>query len=394
MRSLPLPETGGSFDDLYNLFDIDENGQKLSLGWLLAAYQPQGARAHLELCGQQGSGKTTFLRMLIRLIDPAEVDVRSMPKDEDALVIAVSNRTVLAFDNVSHLPVEQADAYCRVSTGGGLGKRALYTDGDEVLISVQIPLAWTGINSVIGNYADLQDRTVTVTLQPLDEKKYRPESDLWACFDAVHARLLGSLYDALSMAIRRRNEVRLTRRPRLADFTEWVEAAAPSLGWAPGEFLHVLTESRESASELAVESSPIGDPIVSLVKRSGGTWQGTATELLDEIRTLSDDDRRKLRGFPKQANQLSNALKRLRPALLNVGIKVDFEHSRTGRSITLSRTVHELARQQAQLLIDGGWAQVESLRADLATNTHLSQEDREISEEALEIAEAELRKAA
>lgn len=333
---LPVPEPGGSLDELRRLFAFSDDNWMLIVGWLVGCFQADGGRALLELMGQQGSGKTTLLRLLIALVDPSEVPARSMPRDEETLSIAVQNRSVLALDNVSSLTPEMSDALCRVSTGGGIGRRQLYSDSDEVLLRVQLPLAWTGIAPMTLNRPDLADRTVSVVVEPLDETQYRSERALLAEFETMRPRLVGALCSAVSSALAHRDAVHIDGLPRLADFALWVEAAAIGMGWSTGAFTDALGASRTTNSAQAVDASPIG-PLIVAFANEHPHWQGSAGDLLGELRTRSDDETKRSRGFPKQPNHLSGTLRRLQPALVSMGIRVGFERSRTGSVIQIDR---------------------------------------------------------
>lgn len=334
---IPDPEQGGTLDELRQLFSLDDDNWMLLLGCLIGVFQADGGRAQLELVGRQGSGKSTLARMFVSLVDPSEVPVRSMPKDEEALLIAVQHRSVLALDNVSNMPGEMSDAVCRVSTGGGLGRRQLYSDSDEVLLKVQLPLVWTGIAPVTTNRPDLADRTLSVTLEPLDSTQYRSERSLLAEFEAMRPRLFGALCDAVSMALRNRDTVRLAELPRLADFALWVEAAAPAFEWEPGAFTAALGLSRINANAQAIDASPIGQLVVDFTMAQTQAWESSATDLLTVLRDRADDETRRARGFPRQANHLSNALRRLQPALITAGVYVGFGRNRDGSIIRLER---------------------------------------------------------
>jgi energy-coupling factor transporter ATP-binding protein EcfA2 len=336
MRPLPLPTSGCSLEELRKLFNIDDDAWKLIIAYVLGCYCPRGARAFIELSGQQGSGKTTLLRMIIALTDPSEVDVRAMPKDEESLVVAVLARAMLGIDNLSSLSKEMADALCRLSTGGGIGRRRHYSNDEESLLKAQLPVGWTGINSIMAGHTDLQDRTMAVNLLPIQSDQYQSEADLWDRFFEIQSDLLGAIYSAVSMAILRLPDVSKERTPRMADFARWVEAAAPSFDWEEDDFLNTYEASRNSASTLAVEHSPIGDLIIELIRKDG-SFEGPASELLERLRAMADDERKHQRGFPKQANHLSAHLKRIARALAAMGVDVDFEHARASRSITIRK---------------------------------------------------------
>ena len=78
-------------------------------------------------------------------------------------MIAAQNNHILLYDNLSQIPPRISDAFCRLSTGGGLSKRKLYTDDSEVVLEAQRPVILTGIGfGAIRD--DLADRAIRVEL--------------------------------------------------------------------------------------------------------------------------------------------------------------------------------------------------------------------------------------
>jgi len=49
--------------------------------------------------------------------------------------ISLGKHAVPVFDNLSRMPDWMVDSFCRAVTGAASEKRALYTDGDSVLLS-------------------------------------------------------------------------------------------------------------------------------------------------------------------------------------------------------------------------------------------------------------------
>ncbi len=353
MLPLPQPAPAGSLNDLTRLANTDpERPDDLTLivGWLLGTFCLEGGRAILELNGEQGSCKTTLARMLRRIVDPCTVPLRTPPRDERDMVIAASNGLVVAIDNLSELKDWTSDALCRLSTGGGIGGRELYTDIDEVMLDAQRPCLLTGINSVATN-SDLGDRTISITLPAIPSEHRRTETELRADFESAHPQLLGGLLNAVAAALANRDAVDLPRKPRLADFVAWVEAAAPALGWEPGDFLAAFEASRRNVDAVAIEAMPIGPAVLKFVAGlDEDQWQGTASQLLVALNALADEETRKDRDWPKRANRLSNQLRRIAPNLRRVGVWVGWDRSGDAgtRAIILTKNKDVWDRQDRQ----------------------------------------------
>ena len=240
LRALPLPAPDPeALDRLRQLINLpaDNGGNdnfRLVVAWLVAALYPNGPYPVLALDGEQGSGKTTVCRMLRRLVDPNAAVLRATPRTEDDLLIAATNGRVIALDNVSFIENDMADALCRVATGAGFGKRTLYSDLGETIISVCRPVLLNGIPSLLAR-GDLADRSIAVTMPHIPDDKRRPEAAVWAEYDGAAPGILALLLDGLVMALKRLPTLQLATLPRMADFARLACAAAPAFGWAEAD---------------------------------------------------------------------------------------------------------------------------------------------------------------
>lgn len=342
---LPVPaRSPGALADLGELLNL-RPGEKstpsadfmLAVAWLVAALHPEGPFPVLALDGEQGSAKTTTARMLRRLVDPNVADVRAVPREERDLLIAARNGRVVALDNLSSLDAQMADALCRVATGGGLGERALYTNGEEHVVHVQNPVLLNGIPSLLAR-GDLADRAVALTLPAIPDERRRPEADIWRDFDRAAPGVLALLLDALAMALRDGPGLRLPRLPRMADFARVACAAAPAFGWSADAMIAAMEENRAGAVAGVIEA----DAIASAVQAIAGeqqAWTGTSTDLLAKINEKTALDRQRERDWPKDATRLSARLRRVAPALRRAGVELTLPDAggRAGRLITVQQ---------------------------------------------------------
>src|SRR5206468_1138077 len=182
--------------------------------------------------------KTVLSKLLKALIDPNAAPVRSLSREERELMIAANNGYLLAFDNLSNLPIWLSDALCRLASGGSFAVRQLYTDDEEVLFEAARPILLNGIEEVVSR-PDLGDRAIFLTLPPVGEAQRRPESELWREFEIARPRMLGALLDAVVHGLRTVGRVHLDRLPRMADFALWAAACEPTL-WPAGTFARAL----------------------------------------------------------------------------------------------------------------------------------------------------------
>src|SRR6266436_7201080 len=224
MLPLPVPQPEGSIEALLPLLNLScRNDFVLVVAWLLATLRSRGPYPLLAISGEQGSAKTVLSKLLKALIDPNAAPVRALSREQRELMIAANNSYLLAFDNLSGLPVWLSDALCRLASGGSVAVRRLYSDDEEVLFEAVRPVSLNGIEEVISR-PDLGDRAIFLTLTPIGDAQRRPEGELWRQFELVRPHILGALLDAVAQGLRARGHVRLEALPRMADFALWATA--------------------------------------------------------------------------------------------------------------------------------------------------------------------------
>src|SRR5690606_28557843 len=149
-------------------------------------------------------------------------------------------------------------------------------------------------------------------------------------------RVLGALLDAVSMALRRWDETRLPRRPRMADYARWSAAAEPALSWEPGKHLAVYTGNRQEAAAVSLERNPVAQALPAMMERRE-EWEGTATELLAALEQHASERAQRSKQWPGSARALSGRLRRVAPLLRQAG--VDIEWASRGRGEGKQRVI-------------------------------------------------------
>jgi len=222
-RPLPYPERGGSIGDLRPFLpNLTGDDFTLVLAFLLAALQPDGPYPVLAVYGEQGWAKTNLLRILRALTDPHRAPTTPSPSSARDLFVSARNSHVQAFENVSKLSDAMSDNLCRLSTGGGMRTRALFTNSDEATFVGARPIMLEGIANFVVR-PDLIDRSLIIALEspPGDRRTQR---ELGTEFERRGPRIFGTLCDMLAAGVRRLPETRLLNPPRMADFATWTVA--------------------------------------------------------------------------------------------------------------------------------------------------------------------------
>jgi hypothetical protein len=258
--------------------------------------------------------------MIRLLVDPSTVPVRSAPKEERDLMVGAKNNWLLAFDNLSYIPESLSDALCRLSTGGGQASRELYKNGDEFVFDVMRPVVMNGIEE-LATRPDLADRTLSIFLPPIKDDERKDEKSLYAEYQAVLPRVLGAIFDAVSVAIKNLPNTHMEKLPRMADAAKFVTAAEEALGWERGRYLQTYDLYQKTAKINGLEASNVGTAILILMETIP-LWEGTASQLLERLHELLPEpiSRKK---FPSSSRSMSSQLRRIQPNLKEAGIEVE-----------------------------------------------------------------------
>ena len=321
MMPLPMPlepeRTPAAFAQLWKYANVAPADRVLVAAFILGAFKPEGPYPLLMVSGEQGTGKSTFSRLLKRLIDPSAAPLRQPPKEPRDVLVAALNTWLLCLDNLSWLPPELSDTLCRISTGGAISERTLHTNLDETLVEVQRPVVMNGIEE-LATRPDLAQRGIHIELEPV--KRVMPEAQLFREFDADAPGIFTAILNALALCLGGHERVKPDPMPRMADFACWAAAGLPALGYETSEFLDAYQANQNAGLRLGLDSSPVGRALL-LHMQNRKEWTGTTTELLASLRDLSTADDQRCRQWPKVPRALSAALTRLMPALRTEGIQ-------------------------------------------------------------------------
>jgi hypothetical protein len=348
---IPAPERGGSIEILASFLNLPKPDDfVLVVAWLLAALRARGPYPLLAVSGEQGSAKTVLAKLLKALIDPNVAPVRTLARDERELMIAANNGHLLAVDNLSNLPIRMSDALCRLATGGSFAVRRLYSDSDEVLFQAARPILLNGIEDVITR-PDLADRSIFLTLPPIEENHRRPEADLWSRFEIARPAILGALFDAMVLGLRELPAVRLAQLPRMADFALWATACAGAL-WPSGTFSRAYETNRCAAVQTVIETDPLAACVRDMMAEQS-TWIGTAADLLRAGVERGSDGWKNSASWPKNPRALAGRLRRAQTFLRALGIEFTFGREGRAGTRTIRITTREFAVRRAADNISG-----------------------------------------
>jgi hypothetical protein len=330
--AFPEPVSGGSLDDLRDFLTASDEGFRIMIGWAIQALRGSGPYAVGVVRGEQGSAKTTGVKILRSLVDPATASVMAVPRQREDLLVAVQHHHVVAIDNVSSLPDWLSDDLAMIATGGAFSLRRKYTDLDELALHACRPLLLNGIEEFVTR-GDLLDRTWSVDLPVLPDDRKRPERDFWDAFGRARPAIFGALLDAIVAGLGGVDGVVLKQSTRMVDAARFVAATEETLGWPAGTFADDLVTMRAGSRESVLEASPLTVPLGELAK--AGAWRGTAAELLNALESLVDERARQRPNWPRTPRALGGQLRRVAPELRSGELDVVFDQreSHSGRRL-------------------------------------------------------------
>lgn len=292
----------------------------------------------LVFFGEKGASKSTTMRMVKRIVDPAMIDLLSMPTSLEDLAIVLNNHYMPSFDNLERLSAAQSNMLCMAATGGAFSKRTLHSNSDETIHQFKKSIQLNGVN-IVATKSDLLDRSIILELERIKKKNRLTEEEIWQKFDEDLPRILGAIFNALSKAILLHRSEKLDEVGRMADFSYWGHAIAEVLGITGDVFLKAYLGNQGKANEEAISSNPTAAAIIALM-RYKKTWTSSVSGLLKELEQVAADEHISIRQkiWPANANSLSKRLKEVKSNLEEIGIYYDIRHGGDCKKITIENT--------------------------------------------------------
>ncbi|PZN98322.1 MAG: hypothetical protein DCF30_14380 [Hyphomicrobiales bacterium] len=329
-QPLPVPAREGGLHLLRELLNLADDGSfQLLVTWCVASLMPEGPYPLLVVTGEQGSAKTTTVKLIHDLVDPSRLPLRALPRSERDLYISTSNTHVLAFDNISSIDDWLSDTLCKLSSGGGMATRQLFTDGGEVYFEAIKPVILNGITDIVTR-PDLTDRAIILNLPAIAEEERLDPVAFEARFQARRPQILGALLDLMATAVDRLPTLKTNRLPRMAGFAR-IGIAIEHVFGPPGCFMEAYNRNRSMSSAILAESDPIVSAITKLI-HDNGPWNGTATDLARALEPRMVPPKR------LDPAALAGRLRRLAPVLRSNGVGVEFERVGKDRTRTIAIT--------------------------------------------------------
>jgi hypothetical protein len=337
LKALPDPEAGGSLDVLDELINLkSERDRRLFKAYLVTLPLEHVGRPIFNASGAMGSGKTTIQRLIKRLLDPtAPETVRFDPRD---FLQKAMHAYIVMLDNQNTIPEWAADTLCRLVTGEADSKRRLYTDDEDFIIELRRVVLLNGIN-VPTDRGDVLDRSLVVELERIPDGDRKTEEQIWELFAREHPRLLGALFDVLSQTIALKPSLKLSRRPRLADWGEYAATLYEVMGWGAETFLRDWDEVVKVQNQATLDGSPVAQAIIKFME-DRDEYTATSSEMHSKLKVVAAHlgvDVERDKAWPKSARWLWRRIKEVLPLLVAAGIEASRGRDEAAKQIALRR---------------------------------------------------------
>lgn len=319
---MPVPQKG-ELSELTEFLNVDDDEMPFLLAWMVTAiYFPGQACPIALLDGPAGSGKSSALRTIIETIDPKVGAQAGEPKSEDDLFSAAYNAGTVSGDNFSSI-AKISDALCRLSTGGGIRKRKLYTDFESVSMTAKRPILIAGIDPTF-YAADLSERIVRIRLHRPEE--YLNDMQFESMLTEKRARFTGAVLDLVVECINNADKIDY-HGSRFATYCRVGEVIARRLGNGDGWFIEQLqAKHTEEMADLEYSDS-VFEFLTRQISSSGVNdtrWEANSKQLwesmqeqinLEHLKVPRDD-------VPRSAKGMGSRVERAIPMLKQHGIQV------------------------------------------------------------------------
>ncbi|MHA1341024.1 MAG: hypothetical protein ACTSO2_13710 [Promethearchaeota archaeon] len=259
--------------EFFNKFNFEENFlKKMDYVNVLYAYTLSvvfdsiiNAKPILMIRGQQGSGKTTLSRELLRfLIGSKAQAIRLDYSKTDELDVILSNYKYILLDNVEYINKAIQDAMAIASTNGIKIKRKLYTTNQTIEFNYSCFIIATAINPRLRR-SDIVDRMILINLKRF--KEFIPDEDIMLTKETLneyYASFFNTLMKMLKI-LKEGNIPEYYKKYRLSSFYRIFSVALLSLDIEDIDIEEILDSVDKTLQDYLFEEDELIDLICDIL---------------------------------------------------------------------------------------------------------------------------------
>lgn len=305
---------------LKDLAPLRERDVPILLALLLTSWLTDVPQPIVLVTGPRDSGKTSTARFLVSLVDPTTIPRGGgLPANEAGWKAAANTARVQVLDNVGHINADTSDLLCRVSSGGEITTRALYTDDTPHVTWLQAPVWITSVDPGVLR-EDLASRFVTLPLEPLNASTRLAESELQRRQDQARPRLTRALLDLMVDVLGQLPQLPSTGLThRMGDFERVLRCVDQLL--ATDGVARLGEQSLDLAADV-LDSDPIAQAFIRFCRHevpdAGDSREFSPTKLKQGLSERAADDAARSRSWPRSPGVVTSHLTRIAPTLETV----------------------------------------------------------------------------
>lgn len=342
----PEPLLEGDPWEFLRYCHISESNRLLILVTLIASFIPGIAHPLWHVTGPQGSGKSSFCRLVKRIVDPSVAELQIMqPEREMDFFLMLYHNYLVALDNLSELKGRTSDLLCGAATGTTVSQRALFTNLDMITLRLKNIVLLNGISPMISR-ADLLDRTITIHLERIPTDDRRQDREVMDEFNKALPGIMGGIFSTIAKAMTVYPTVKLEHLPRLADFAMWGYAIAEALGGYGKQFMADYAGNEAEQSEEILGQNTLAGAILNQMEGLS-VWETTVASAWKELMSAAEPAKSD-RTFPSKPGDMRRSMERLKVTLAEAGVFYQFgKRRRDGIPITF--TVKDTKEEQPKV---------------------------------------------
>lgn len=322
----PTKGRKGALDEFLTLANLQGNDLMMFKILLVTDLIPGLSHPGVTISGQQGSAKSMTVRLEKMLIDPSEIPLTRLVKDESEVIRVLDRHHIVCFDNVRDVRDTVSDLLAQATTGAGVAVRRKYTDDEDFVRRFRRIIRLNGVYSDIKE-SDLLSRMILFELAPIPKESRKMEADIWAEFYRLRPYVLGELFDILSKTMAIRKDLPQRPAPRLADWYAWGRAAMMAFGKKDEDFIDLFQAYEDKQNDEAVDQNLIAQVIIDYVRFNDRITLARMTDLEESIRNFAVDTHHdtRSRDWPNGPSAFSKKFRFLAEDLRKrgIGIKID-----------------------------------------------------------------------
>jgi hypothetical protein len=241
------------------------------------------------LLGPKGSGKTTAMRLILKMLFGKQSDVTSLTKEDD-FDAAVTANSLICFDNVDGSIDWLNDRLAHTATGKMIQKRELYTTNKNICF---FPKCFLSLNAREPKFKrdDVVDRLLLFRVERLES--FRSEEEILENILSHRNELWSELLNHLNfiVAALAQDKEPFTSKYRMADWAKLSWRIAKSYGQGD-RFKELLEKMDKEQSSFLLEEDPLYLCLVSWFEKKGNQERKvTAGELFKEFQTIAEEEK-------------------------------------------------------------------------------------------------------